>query len=190
MRKNPTLLTLRSSLARQEREERRKTTSAAPAKAPAHARPIAPQREVELEGVDTRDFVLSRAHARLRDAVFEGRYEIKAHAQQHARAEGFLEQDIVQVLDTGRVRAVYPEDRRWLVCGYFETHGFRLPLHVVVELHEDGRWIDVVTAFVPKHPHQVVSRSRLAVMLRWDQTEAQHKLVKPGGGRGRWKRGA
>lgn len=140
--------------------------------------------------MDTRDFVLSRAHGRLRDAVFEGRYEIKAHAQQHARAEGFLETDIVQVLDTGRVRAVYPEDHRWLVCGYFEAHGYILPLHVVVELQEHGTWFDVVTAFVPKHPHHVVSRSRLALMLRWDQTGVQHKVVKPGGGRGRWKRGA
>ncbi len=187
MRKNPTLLTLQSSLARAEREARRKPP-AVPAK-PA-SKPLPPQREVDLEGVDTRDFVLSRAHQKLRDAVSEGHYEVKPHAQQHARAEGFLEQDIVCVLTSGRVRAVYPEDRRWLVCGYFEAQGFVLPLHVVVELHEDGKWFDVVTAFVPKHPHHVTSRSRLALMLRWDTEQAQHKLVRPGGGRGRWKRGA
>ena len=190
MRKNPTLLTLRSSLARKEREDRRKTTTTPTPVAKPAKKPLPPARDVDLEGVDTRDFVLSRAHARLRDAVFDGRYEIKSHAQQHARAEGFLEQDIVQVLDTGRVRAVYPDDRRWLVSGYFETHGYVLPLHVVVEVHRDGQWFDVVTAFVPKHPHHVVSRSRLALMLRWDQTEAKSKVVKPGGGRGRWKRGA
>lgn len=187
MRKNPTLLTLRSSIARAEREARRKTTP--PPKKPA-MKPVAPQREAELEGVDTRDFVLSRAHQRLRDLVFEGDYDIKSHATQHARAEGFLEQDIIYVLDTGRVRAVYPEDRRMLVCGYFEAHGFTLPLHVVVEMHGDGQWMDIVTAFVPKHPHHVVSRSRLALMLRWDQQKTETKVVRPGGGRGRWKRGA
>jgi len=188
MRKNVTLLTLRTSLARAEREERRKPTPTP--ERPAPKKSVPPQRDVDLEGVDTRDFVLTRAHQRLRDAIFDGNYEIKPHAQQHARGEGFLEQDIIQVLDTGRVRAVYPEDRRWLVCGYFDAHGYTLPLHVVVELKEDGRWIDVVTAFVPKHPHHIVSRSRLALMLRWDQEQAKHKVVKPGGGKSRWKRGA
>jgi Domain of unknown function (DUF4258) len=203
MRDHAELLALRAQLARAEKQARR----APPAQAlntPQHQslkqqalklRPITPQREQDLDGVDTRDFILTRAHARLRDAVWDGRYEICPHAVGHARAEGFLEQDIVSVLLSGRVRAVYPEDRRWLVCGYFEAHGFQLPLHVVVELSESGKWLDVVTAFVPKHPHHIVSRARLAVMLRWDGDQVQIRTAQPGNrvgnrGKGRWRKGA
>lgn len=193
MRKNPTLLALRSAVARAEKDARRERT---PLPTPKVAsKPLAPAREADLEGIDTRDYVLGRAHQKMRDAVFEGRYEVKPHAVGHARAEGFLEHDIVTVLNTGRVRAVYPEDRRWLVAGYFESQGFCLPLHVVVQWHEADRWLDVVTAFIPKHPHHIVSRARLALMLRWDQEGVRHRVSEPGNkvghrGKGRWKRGA
>ncbi len=191
---NPTLLALKTDLERQEREARRRPKPPTPTAKPS-AKPLKPQREADLEGIDTRDYILTRAHQRLRDAVGDGRYDIKPHAIGHARAEGFLEHDIVAVMTSGRVRAVYPEDRRWLVAGYFETHGFRLPLHVVVELRRDDDGFDVVTAFVPKHPHHIVSRARLALMLRYDTEQVQHRVARPGnrvgrGGKGRWKKGA
>ena len=137
-----------------------------------------PQREAELEGVATDDFLLSRAHARLRDFVYDGQYHICPHATAHARAEGFLEHDIVGVLLSGRVRAVYTEERRWLVCGFFESGGIRLPLHAVVQVYVDG--LDVVTAFIPKHPHHIISRARLAVMLRYDDQKLRHRTALPG----------
>ena len=193
--KNPTLLALRSSIARAERDARRQPAPAAPAKVGAAPKPLKAQREADLEGIDTRDFVLTRAHQKLRDLVFDARYDVRPHAIGHARAEGFLEHDIVAVLVSGRVRAVYPQDRRLLVCGYFEAHGYTLPLHVVVELGEQNDWLDVVTAFVPKHPHHVVSRARLALMLRWDQEQVRSRVASPGNkvghkSKGRWKRGA
>lgn len=189
MRDHQELLTLRARLARQERQARRAPTPVTPSPIP--MRPLKPQREAELEGVATDDFSLKRAHGRLREAVYEGRYRVCPHVINHARAEGFLEQDVTQVLASGRVRAVYPQDRRWLVCGYFEVLSIVLPLHVVVEFQQGGS-LDVVTAFVPRHPHQVISRARLAVMLRYDDEKVRHRVAQPGSkagrGRGRWKK--
>lgn len=198
------LLILRAQLARAEKEARRAAAAPARPPAPAALKPVKPQREAELDGVRTDDFSLARAHARLRDHVYEGRYHICPHAVGHARAEGFLEHDIISVLVAGRVRAVYPEEQRWLVCGYFESGrigdsaGVRLPLHVVVQTHhEPGQpaGLDVITAFIPKHPHHVISRARLAVLLRWDDQQVQARTSTPGSkagqrGRGRWKRSA
>lgn len=187
------LLALRAQLSRAEKAARRAPT---PPPAPSTPRPtpLKPQREVELAGIATDDFSLSRAHARLRDAVYDARYHICDHATQHARAEGFLEHDIMNVLLSGRVRAVYPEDRRWLVCGYFEACGVRLPLHVVAQHFRDGH-VDIVTAFVPKHPHHIISRARLAVMLRYDDEQVRARTATPGNrpgyrSKGRWKKSA
>ncbi|WP_081909025.1 DUF4258 domain-containing protein [Deinococcus sp. YIM 77859] len=184
------LLALRAQLARAEKAARRVPTP--PPTRPA-AKPVAPQREADLAGIDTSDHSLARAHARLREAVYEGRYHLCPHAIGHARAEGFLEHDIIDVLVAGRVRAVYPIERRWLVCGYFEACGVRLPLHVVVEHQRDG-FLDVVTAFVPKQPHHIISRARLAVMLRYDDEKIRTRTApvgnKPGNrSKGKWKKG-
>jgi hypothetical protein len=58
-------------------------------------------------------------------------------------------------------------------------------------MYQDG--LDVVTAFIPKHPHHIISRARLAVLLRWDEEQLRHHTSAPGPkagarGRGRWKR--
>lgn len=187
------LLALRAQLSRAEKAARR-----APAPTPARAArpqaPLKPQREAELSGVSTDDFSLAQAHARLRDAVYDGRYHLCPHAIGHARAEGFLEHDVLNVLLTGRVRAVYTQERRWLVCGYFEACGVALPLHVVAEPQRDGH-VDIVTAFVPKHPHHIISRARLAVMLRYDDQHVRARTAQAGNrvghrGKGRWKKSA
>lgn len=186
------LLALRAQLARAEKAARRAPTPL-PTR-PATPAPVKPQREAELSGINTDDFSLSRAHARLREAVYDSRYHVCPHAIAHARAEGFLEHDIMHVLLAGRVRAVYPEDRRWLVCGYFEAHRVRLPLHVVVQHYRDGQ-VDIVTAFVPKHPHHIISRARLAVMLRYDDERIRSRTAQAGNkvgyrGKGKWKKSA
>ncbi|MDL2343930.1 DUF4258 domain-containing protein [Deinococcus sp. MIMF12] len=188
------LLSLRAQLARAEKEARRAPTPPPARPENLRLKPVGPQREAELVGVDTSEHSLSRAHARLRDAVYEGKYHLCPHAIGHARAEGFLEHDIVQVLVAGRVRAVYPEDRRWLVCGYFEACGVALPLHVVVE-HAEGGYLDVVTAFVPKQPHHILSRARLAVLLRYDDERIRTRTATPGNkpgnrSKGKWRKGA
>ncbi len=186
------LLALRAQLARAEKAARR--AQASPAPRPAAQAPVKPQRAADLDGISTDDFSLGRAHARLRDAVYDGRYHLCDHAIGHARAEGFLEHDVMNVLLTGRVRAVYTEDRRWLVCGYFEACSVKLPLHVVAEHSRDG-FVDIVTAFVPKQPHHIISRARLAVMLRYDDGTIRARTAHAGNrvghrSKGRWKKSA
>ena len=183
------LLALRAQLHRAEKEARRTPTP--PPSRPRTQQPVKPQRVQELAGVDTDDFMLARALRQLREAVYDSRYHVCPHAIQHARAEGFMESDIMHVLLTGRVRAVYTEDRRWLVCGYFEAHGIRLPLHVAVQHYRDGH-IDIVTAFVPKNPHHIISRARLAVLLRYDDERVKAREAVKGNkvgykGKGGWK---
>ncbi|MVN87830.1 DUF4258 domain-containing protein [Deinococcus sp. HMF7620] len=187
------LLSLRAQLARAEKAARR-TPAPPPPRPAALQTPLKPQRQAELLGVTTDDFSLARAHAQLRDAVYDSRYHLCPHAISHARAEGFLEHDVLNVLLTGRVRAVYTDDRRWLVCGYFAACGVALPLHVVAQPQRDG-FVDIVTAFVPKHPHHIISRARLAVMLRYDDQTVRARTAHAGNrvghrGKGRWKKSA
>jgi hypothetical protein len=193
MREHTDLLTLRSQLARAEKQARKAAAVVVAPPKPQLSKPVKPQREQDLEGVSTDDFSLHRAHARLRDLVYDGQYHVCPHAVGHARAEGFLEPDIVNVLVSGRVRAIYTQEHRWLVCGYFESGGIKLPLHVVAQMYQDG--LDVVTAFIPKHPHHIISRARLALLLRWDDERLRLHTSTPGSragvrGRNKWKRGA
>jgi hypothetical protein len=105
----------------------------------------------------------------LRPHVREGRYRLGPHAVRHAAAEGFVERDVVMTLLHGRELARYVHDRRLLVLGWVPAGPeVRVPLHVVVA-YGRPRWVDVVTAFVPRDPHRVVSRSRLAELLRHDR---------------------
>lgn len=102
----------------------------------------------------------------LRPYVRDGRYRLGPHATRHALAEGFTEVDVVMTLLHGREIARYLEDRRLLVLGWLPAgRRVRLPLHVVAE-YARPRWVDVVTAFIPRDPHRVVSRRRLAELLR------------------------
>jgi hypothetical protein len=107
-----------------------------------------------------------RSLEELRPYVRDGRYRLGPHATRHALTEGFTERDVVMTLLHGRELARYLDDRRLLVLGWLPAgREVRLPLHVVAE-YGRPRWVDVVTAFIPRDPHRVVSRRRLAQMLR------------------------
>lgn len=124
-----------------------------------------------------------RALEDLRPLVRQGRYRIASHANRHATSEGFTERDIVATVLHGRELVRYLEDERLLVLGWLPVSSeVRLPLHVVVEFSRP-RFVDVVTAFIPEDPHRVLSRARLAEVLRWDGHEVRHERV--GGQRGR-----
>ena len=101
----------------------------------------------------------------LQDLIWGGRYSVKLHAAQHARAEGFTEADIVETLLNGRELAVYPQDQRMLLLGYINvSKHLKIPLHVVVD-YSPYRWVDVVTAYIPDQPYRVVSRERVAILI-------------------------
>lgn len=105
----------------------------------------------------------------LRPHVREGRYRLGPHAVRHAAAEGFVERDVVMTLLHGRELARYLHDERLLVLGWVPAGpSVRVPLHVVVAF-DRPRWVDVVTAFVPRDPHRVLSRRRLAELVRHDR---------------------
>ena len=109
-----------------------------------------------------------RELAELRPLVRDGRYRIGPHAVAHAACEGFTERDIVATILHGHELMRYPQDERLLVLGWVPvSRDVKIPLHVVVE-YAKPRWVDVVTAFIPDRPHRVVSRARLAEVLRRD----------------------
>lgn len=115
----------------------------------------------------------------LRPHVREGRYRLGAHAVRHAAAEGFEERDVVMTLLHGRELARYVDDQRLLVLGWLPVSAtVRVPLHVVAA-YERPRWVDVVTAFVPRDPHRVLSRGRLAELLRHDRHDVLIRRVRP-----------
>jgi len=111
--------------------------------------------------------------------IREGRYRIGPHVAKHMLQEGFIEHDVLQAVEWGREMAVYPDDQRMLVLGYMVfPPQLKLPLHVVLEYREHRR-VDVVTAFIPKKPHQVYSRARIAAILRYDGTFEEVRWAKP-----------
>jgi hypothetical protein len=112
----------------------------------------------------------------LRPLVRDGRYRIAPHAARHAAAEGFTERDIVATVLHGRELVRYLEDERLLVLGWLPVSAqVKLPLHVVLEFAKP-RFVDVVTAFIPRDPHRAPSRARLAEALRWDGHEPRVEL--------------
>ncbi|MBF6593915.1 MAG: DUF4258 domain-containing protein [Thermaceae bacterium] len=109
----------------------------------------------------------------------EGRYRIGPHVARHMLQEGFIEHDVLQAVEWGRELAVYPEESRMLVLGYMVfPPQLRLPLHVVLEYREN-RQVDIVTAFIPKKPHHVYSRARIAAILRFDGTFEEVRWKRP-----------
>lgn len=115
----------------------------------------------------------------LRPLFRSGRYRIGSHATKHATCEGFTEKDIVGVVLYGKELLRYTEDERLLALGYIHpSPDVKIPLHVVLE-YAKPRWVDVVTAFIPQEAHRVVSRSRLAEMLRHDRHEPKKRIVGP-----------
>lgn len=112
-----------------------------------------------------------RTLADLRPLVREGRYRIARHAVRHAACEGFTESDMVAAILYGRELLRYVEDERLLVQGTIRpSPSVTIPLHVVLE-YARPRWVDVVTAFIPEQPHKLISRARLAHLLRYDRHE-------------------
>ncbi len=109
----------------------------------------------------------------LRPYARKGWYRVAPHAHKHALCEGFTEQDIVAAMLYGRELVRYLEDERLLALGFIRpSPQVNIPLHVVLE-YSKPRWVDVVTAFVPKDAHRVISRTRLAEMLRYDREERE-----------------
>ena len=113
----------------------------------------------------------------LQPLVREGRYRICSHAARHAACEGFTEGDMVAALLYGRELLRYVQDERLLVLGFIQpSPAVRIPLHVVAE-YAKPRFVDVVTAFIPAEAHRVVSRARLAELLRYDREDRRVKRV-------------
>lgn len=113
----------------------------------------------------------------LQPLIREGRYRIGTHAVRHAACEGFTEKDIVGSLLYGRELVRYLEDERLLVLGFIHpSPEVKIPLHVVVE-YAKPRWLDIVTAFIPEEAHRVVSRTRLAEMIRYDRADKPTRLL-------------
>ncbi len=109
--------------------------------------------------------------------VKAGRYRICSHATKHATCEGFTESDIVGAILYGKELLRYTQDERLLALGYMHpSPTVKIPLHVVLE-YAKPRWVDVVTAFIPQEAHRVVSRARLAQILRHDRHEPNVREV-------------
>ena len=116
----------------------------------------------------------------LKPHMREGRYRIGPHATKHAACEGFTERDIVATVLYGRELLRYSQDERLLVLGWISpSPTVKIPLHVVLE-YAKPRWVDVVTAFIPNEAHRVVSRARLAEMLRYDREDRTMRQIGSG----------
>lgn len=118
-----------------------------------------------------------RTLADLRPLVKAGKYRIAPHAVNHALSEGFTEKDIVGCILYGKELLRYIEDERILVLGYIVVSPkVKIPLHIVLE-HKLPRQVEIITAFIPKEAHRVMSKDRLAEFLRHDQHEVIVKTI-------------
>ncbi len=119
----------------------------------------------------------SRSLEELRPLIRMGKYRLGPHAAQHAKCEGFTEKDMVGTLLYGRELIRYYEDERLLALGYIRLKSdIQIPLHVIIEFSIPRR-VDIVTAFIPRDAHRVISRTRLAEMLRYDRHQPRSQIV-------------
>ena len=51
-----------------------------------------------------------------------------------------------------------------------------MPLYAVLEFSKT-KWVDVVTACIPRDPHRIVPRGCLANILRYDKYSGRAKIV-------------
>ena len=71
---------------------------------------------------------------------------------QHMIKEGFTEDDIVRVLQSGSLLEDYQEEARCLILGYLTTTSSPpTPLHVLCD-HSNKDSVDIVTAYIPQKP--------------------------------------
>jgi len=71
-------------------------------------------------------------------------------------AEGFDENDVIVVIEDGKIIEDYPEEDRCLISGNFQlSKRLQESLHVVVDYWSESdkiEWIDIVTAYIPRYP--------------------------------------
>ncbi|RLC19192.1 MAG: hypothetical protein DRI57_07470 [Deltaproteobacteria bacterium] len=92
----------------------------------------------------------------IREAVRRGDYALRPHAVTHMLAEGFEEADIVETVGNGRIVEHYIEEDRCLIAGTFRiSEKTEESLHIVADYWSESGdigWIDIVTAYIPRHP--------------------------------------
>jgi hypothetical protein len=84
---------------------------------------------------------------RIREAVREGRYLFTDHAKDEAEADNLWLEDIVKVLLTGEIDAIYTDDprgMRFVVRGKVEG----LAVDVVCRFTADGSILIIITVYV------------------------------------------
>ncbi|PYR66936.1 MAG: hypothetical protein DMG20_12075 [Acidobacteria bacterium] len=88
----------------------------------------------------------------IRALIEQKRYRIRIHAVQHMIKEGFTEDDIVSVMQSGRILENYHEEARCLILGYVTTAASSpTPLHVLCD-HSNKDAVDIVTPYIPQKP--------------------------------------
>ncbi|MBI4444932.1 MAG: DUF4258 domain-containing protein [Acidobacteria bacterium] len=80
------------------------------------------------------------------------RYRIRIHAVQHMIKEGFSENDILGVIQSGRLLENYDEEQRCLILGSFASgESGVIALHVLCD-YSNNDITDIVTAYIPQKP--------------------------------------
>ena len=88
----------------------------------------------------------------IRALIEQKKYRVRIHAVQHMIKEGFTEDDIVEVLRSGRLLESYHDEARSLILGFFKSGGSSAtPLHVLCD-HSNKDSVDIVTAYIPQKP--------------------------------------
>jgi hypothetical protein len=86
---------------------------------------------------------------RIRALVRGGAYLVKRDVILHAIKEGFIRDDVVAAILSGRIIEEYPERERVLICGPTSLSSITvIYLHVVCE-YSDPNYVQVVTAYIP-----------------------------------------
>lgn len=90
--------------------------------------------------------------SRIRILIDQKRYRIRIHAVQHMIKEGFSENDILGVIQSGRLLENHVEEQRCLILGSFASgEPGIIPLHVLCD-YSNNDIADIVTAYIPQKP--------------------------------------
>jgi len=73
--------------------------------------------------------------------------------------EGFNENDIIEVLRSGRVLEEYEDHDRFLILGSFMAASGAMTLHVLCD-YSNKDAVDIVTAYIPQRPWWLTATKR------------------------------
>jgi hypothetical protein len=92
----------------------------------------------------------------IRACIRKDRFFVTDHALTEGFKDGISVADMLHVIQTGKIIERYPARWRCLIYGH---NADAIPVHVVLDFSA-GRWVDIVTTYIPQRDQWIKSQVR------------------------------